>query len=174
MKKSIVITILLVYIASIIVVGFFGISVRVYDSVKYIQSITMSVEASDDSMFRWTDTSPETGAHSYTLMIDFSKAQEGPVEDKDGNTITARFLSLTLIPKVTYKSGDIGAEEKLEYVLAKDGIQKQENGDFTLSKYGVLTLFTAPVAFSIYIKPEQSGSVDAEAKITVICLNSLS
>lgn len=170
MNKSVVITILLIYVASIIIVGFFGISVRVYDSVKYIDSITMDVQATDDSYYKFTDTSPESGAHTYSLVVYFTNAQEGPVEDNDGNTVVTKFISLTLIPKVTYKSGELGAEEKLKYVLPKDAIQKQEEGDFSLSQVGVLTLFK-PVSFIIYITPESQSSADAEAQITVVCVN---
>lgn len=180
MKKSIVVTILVIYVASIIIVGFFGMSVKVYDSIKYVQSITMSAEAGSEDMITFTDTSPEQGKHTYTLNIYFAAAQHGPVEDKDGNIVEKDFISVTLIPKITYKTGDLGAEESVVYTLSEQGEKYVEKGYFTLSKYGVLTIFgkdaetpTLEKAFvtTIYINPEKSGDPDAGAVITLKCLN---
>lgn len=180
MKKSIVVTILVIYIASIIVVGFFGMSVKVYDAVKYVQSITMTAEASDENMFSFNDTSTGEGKHAYTLNVYFPAAQHGPVENKDGDIVEKDFIAITLIPKITYKTGDLGAEESVVYTLSEQGDGYVEKGYFTLSKYGVLTIFgidaesptlEKPFVTTIYINPEHSGDPDAGAVITLKCLN---
>ncbi|MBQ7602723.1 MAG: hypothetical protein IJU58_01050 [Clostridia bacterium] len=171
MKKSIIITILLVYLASIIIVGFFGISVKVYDVVKYVQSIEMSVEGSDPETFTWVDTTKEDSNHTYTLTVHFNHASEGPVADKDGNVQNKLFVGLNLIPQVTYTSGDLGAEEPIEYRLTETGEKYVENGYFTLSEYGTLMLFQAPFVATIYIEPQNYGSINAGAVVTLRCLN---
>ena len=180
MKKSIILSILVIYVASIIVVGFFGMSVKVYDAVKYVQSITMTAEASDQNMFDFVDTTTDEGRHKYMLTVYFASAQHGPIEDKDGNIVEKDFIAITLIPKITYKSGDLGAEESVVYTLSEQGDGYVENGYFTLSKYGVLTVIgkdaptptlEKPFVTTIYINPEKSGNPDAGAVITLKCLN---
>ena len=37
MKKSTIIVILIVYLVSIVAIGFFGMAVKVYDEVKYVK-----------------------------------------------------------------------------------------------------------------------------------------
>ena len=39
MKKSVILTILIIYILAIVVVGFIGIALRIYDEKKYVESI---------------------------------------------------------------------------------------------------------------------------------------
>ena len=42
MKKTIIIIILLLYIASIVIVNFFGLEIKIFDGVTYVQSIEIS------------------------------------------------------------------------------------------------------------------------------------
>ena len=171
MKKSIVITILLVYVASIVIVGFFGIAVKVYDEVKYVQSITMSVESDNDEAYTWTDTTKPDSKHTYKMIIDFSKAEEGMVEDKDGNLINTKYIGFTFIPQITYMSGDVEAENKIIYTLSDKDKNLQEKGYFTLNEYGVFTVFKAPFIINITIKPQDvnRASINAPATIAISC-----
>ncbi len=171
MKKSIVITILLVYVASIVIVGFFGIAVKVYDEVKYVQSITMSVESTNSESYTWEDISQPNSIHKYYLEIDFSKAEEGMVEDKNGNLIDTKYLGFTFIPQITYMSGDVEAENKIIYSMDSDDKKKQEKGYFTLNEYGVFTVFYAPFTIIVYVNPQDvnRASINAPAQIIIYC-----
>ena len=51
MKKSTTLLIFIIYLASIVVIGFFGMKIKVYDEVKYVKSIEMSVEAENRKMY---------------------------------------------------------------------------------------------------------------------------
>lgn len=171
MKKSIIITILLVYLASIILVGFFGISVKVYDVVKYVQSIEMSVESNNPDAYDWqAEEYAGTGKHRYELTVHFSEATEGPVDDGEGNIETKMFIGLNLIPQVTYTSGDLGAEEPIQYRLSDGGKSFVEEGYFTLSDYGVLMIYKELFYTTIYIEPQNYGSINAGAVIELICI----
>ena len=44
MKKSVILTILIIYILAIVVVGFIGIALRIYDEKKYVESIECLTE----------------------------------------------------------------------------------------------------------------------------------
>lgn len=44
MKKSVILTILIIYIIAIVVVGFIGIALKIYDEKKYVESIECSTE----------------------------------------------------------------------------------------------------------------------------------
>lgn len=168
MKKSIIITILLVYLASIIIVGFFGISVKVYDVVKYVQSIEMSVEGSDPETYEWSED--ENKKHHYELIVHFANAVEGPIVDNEGNVENKLFIGLNLIPQVTYTSGDLGAEEPIQYRLIDAGKQYVEDGYFSLSEYGTLMIFKEYFFTTIYIEPRNPGGINSTATVDLICI----
>lgn len=170
MKKSIIITILLVYLASIIIVGFFGISVKVYEVVKYVQSIEMSVESNNPNAYTWKDMSESTGKHKYELEVHFSQATEAPIDDGEGNIENKLYIGLNLIPQVTYTSGDLGAEEPIQYRLSDGGKSFVEKGYFTLSEYGTLVIYKELFYTTIYIEPVNYGSINAGAIIELICI----
>ena len=170
MKKSVIITILLVYLASIVIVGFFGISVKVYEVVKYVQSITMSVESNNAEAYEWVEDTSYTEGHKYTLTIHFGEATEGPIDDGTGNIETKLYIGLNLIPQVTYTSGDLGAEEPIEYKLSDGGQSYADDGYFSLSQYGVLMIYKELFFASIYIEPQNYGSIKAGAVVDLICI----
>ena len=170
MKKSVIITILLVYLASIVIVGFFGISVKVYEVVKYVQSITMSVESNNAEAYEWVEDTSYAEGHKYKLTIHFGKATEGPIDDGTGNIETKLYIGLNLIPQVTYTSGDLGAEEPIEYKLSDGGRSYADDGYFSLSQYGVLMIYKELFFASIYIEPQNYGSIKAGAVVDLICI----
>lgn len=44
MKKSVILTIIIIYIASIVIVGFIGMKLKVYNQIQYVENITCSSE----------------------------------------------------------------------------------------------------------------------------------
>ena len=62
MKKTVIIAILVIYLASILAVNFFGLQMVVPESTVYVDSITVNgiiVERESGSLDTWTDTNAE-------------------------------------------------------------------------------------------------------------------
>ena len=75
MKKSTTILILIIYVASIVLVGFFGMSVKVYDEIKYVKQIAISVEAESEELYTLTkldENDAVTGNPQYNLTIRYN------------------------------------------------------------------------------------------------------
>ena len=159
MKKSTIFIIFIIYIASIVVIGFFGMSVKVYDEIKYIKSIEMSVEAEDSDMFNLTydKIDKNTQNPQYTLIINFStKAIMGSFRDDNNVLVDKLYLPLNLIPKITYDTGDIaGDAEGIKYTLSNQKLI--ENGSLTFEENGTLVCFKSNMAFYIYVNPVSKG-----------------
>lgn len=162
MKKSTVIIILIVYLASIVVVGFFGMKVKVYDKIKYVQSIEMSAQAESADMYEFESLGidPTTKNHKYALYIYFT---EHHILDDEARP----YLPIILMPQVTYDTGDIAGEnEKIEYKLISR-IDYEGQGKLALSRTGVLECYDSMMFFSILVQPVQSALVGSSAQIEV-------
>jgi len=88
MKKTILILILIVYIASIAVVNFFGLEVKVFDGIKYVESIecaTITVQNENPVTLE-----PRQQLHGNPLFIfDYTPAPENaPYTTEDESIIT--------------------------------------------------------------------------------------
>lgn len=173
MKKSTAIIIFIVYLASIVMIGFFGMRVKVYDVQKYVKKIEMNVEAEKEDMFSFEflgvdDHSDDpkvqpTFNNLYKLTIYFDKALTGEFK-VDGVTETKRYAPLTLIPKVTYSTGVMGKGESIKYSISKPELI--EKGDVELTEFGVLTCFRK-TGFIIYVNPASISGVGTGAVIDV-------
>ncbi len=162
MKKSTVIIILIVYLASIVVIGFFGMKVKVYDKVKYVQSIEMSVQAEQEEMFEFISMGVDanTQNHRYKLTIYFSKYH---LQDSQGNS----YLPVILIPHITYDTGDVAGEsESIVYKIVSN-TDYEGMGKVSLSKRGELRCFDSPMVFNVFVSPEKSSLVGSSAMIEV-------
>lgn len=161
MKKSTVIIILIVYLASIVVVGFFGMRVKVYDKVKYIQSIEVTAQAENEKMYSFESEglNPVTSNHKYKLNIYFTKYH---LVDADGKS----YLPIILMPQVTYDSGDMAGEtEKIKYSI--NNSLYEERGLVSLSQRGELYCYSKGMSFTVMISPESLGLIGASAEISV-------
>ena len=167
MSKSTIVVIFVIYVVSIIAIGFFGMSIKVYDKVKYIDDITMTAQAEDPSMFAMDvgvddydqpqPKDPLTGYNQYDLTIFFSKH----LVDEHGKN----YIALTLLPHITYDSGDVaGQEESIVYTLELGSIDEEA---VTLDKYGVLRCYEEFTYFLIYVTPEKKAKTKVGALIRV-------
>lgn len=169
MKKSVLITIFIIYIASIIAIGFFGIKLRVYDEVKYIQEITMSAEAESDDIFimNYTGKDATTGNNKYELTVDYTKSTTNEATGE-------KFLSISLIPQITYDSGELasGKGETIKYsTLNQNYIDK---GFFKIDNYGLITIYRQNLfSFTVLVNPETQGGFGTGAIIKVFVVNAL-
>lgn len=175
MKKSTIITIFIIYVASIIAIGFFGIKVKIYDEVKYVKSITITAEAEDESMFNlaYTGKNATTGNNDYELTIDYTKFSVGKFEE-NGELVDKNYLFLSIIPQVTYDSGELADArgEKIVYsTLNSNYVQK---GFFSINEYGSLTVFRqGSFSFTLLVNPETTSGFGTGAKIIVYVVNGL-
>ena len=103
MKKSTILLIILIYLASIVVIGFFGMKIKIYDEIKYVKNIEMSVEAENENMFTFIDEGIDeaTGNRAYKLVINFDNYLIGSFTRKNGITEERKYIPLTLIPYLT-------------------------------------------------------------------------
>lgn len=169
MKKTTILLIILIYLASIVVIGFFGMKIKVYDEVKYIKSIEMSVEAENPDSFTFEELAVDTttGNKQYKLLINFNKYQIAKFE-KNGEEIDRKYVALSLIPYVTYDTGDVAdtQEESITFTCHST-IDYEEREDIKLSNRGQLWVFKNNIAFDIHINPTNSGRYGTGAIIKV-------
>ncbi|MBO4569695.1 MAG: hypothetical protein J5689_00560 [Clostridia bacterium] len=172
MKKSTVLIIFIVYVASIVLIGFFGMTVKVYDEIKYVKSIQMSVEAEDDDMFTFTYDGIDdyTKNPKYTLVVNFStKAISGTFLNELNEYETKNYLPLTFIPKVTYDTGDVaGNAEAIKYTISNEKLV--ESGKIVLEQNGTMMCFKSGVAFYVYVNPVSMSGSGTGANIHVFVL----
>lgn len=167
MKKSTALVILIIYLVSIVLIGFFGMAVKAYDLQKYIKSIEMSVEAENEAMFKFEYLGKDinedgTGSRNneYRLIIYFNQA----LFDENEKA----YLPLTLIPKVTYDTGDVNAKgDSIEYSTNKEAEELQEKNYFELDERGILTVYKKRITFDIYVNPASVGRIGSGAIIHV-------
>ena len=166
MKKSTTILILIVYVASIVLVGFFGMSIKIYDEIKYVKKIEISIEAESEELYTLTkleENDSVTGNPQYNLTIHYNSYSNKSV-DENGT----QFVLLNIIPEVTYDTGDLaGDTESIVYNLNNTGAKHAEKGNISLNEYGTLVCYKSMIAFQIYINPAAKGGNGTGAIILV-------
>ena len=170
MKKSTVLIIFIIYLASIVMIGFFGMATKVYDEIKYVSAIEMDVEAENEEMFSFKQiANTSQGNKQYQLIIKFDNALVG-VFDRDGVQEERKYIPLTLIPHVTYDTGDVAnaEEESIVYRLSNSELQDKEH--VSLSSRGELFCFKKDIGFSIYVEPASKSGNEVGVIINVYVL----
>lgn len=169
MKKSTILLIFLIYLASIVVIGFFGMKIKVYDEIKYVKNIEMSVEAENENMFTFIDEGIDeaTGNRAYKLVINFDNYLIGSFTRKNGIIEDRKYIPLTLIPYVTYDTGDVAnsEEESIKYSISNEVFVDKEY--VSLSERGQFLCFKTGIAFIIYVDPASKGGNGTGAIISV-------
>ncbi len=171
MKKSTILIIFIVYLVSIVAIGFFGTAVKVYDIILYVNKIEMSIRADDEKMYSFKEkgVSPQ-GNTMYELIVNFNEAVEIQYEREDGITEIRKCVHLTFIPKITYDSGETANAEEEGIVYRLDQTELQEQEKIKLSNRGELLCFKK-CSFRIYVEPESKGSYRAGIIIDVYVRN---
>ena len=146
MKKSTLILILVVYVASIVIINFFGMSVKVYDEEVAVSSVTCTNEDDPDNGVSITEGSSGTK----TIVVDFVAPafdideNNEPIKDDEGNVIfkdggTTLFLEVDVKPNNAWK-------KQVDYVYDQDNKNVCFHTDGTGRKTGMV-LFYAPTMF---------------------------
>lgn len=169
MSKSTIVIIFVIYVVSIIAIGFFGMAIKVYDKVKYIKSIEIKVEAESPKFFELKDNGKNgKGDNEYVLRINFYNHLVDPTSNKE-------YLPLSILPYVEYDSGDVASEEESIKFSINSSVDLEEAGYIKLENNGMLTCYNPDpnsgfgfFSFIINVSPEKSARNGANAKITVV------
>ena len=174
MKKSTVIMIFVIYVVSIVVIGFFGMKVKVYDEVKYIDKIEMSVEAEQQEMYE-LELMPEkdktTGNALYELTIYYTKYnQEGEfLNEETQENETKNYLALIFIPKIYYDTGEEGSNaEGVNYKISNQKLI--ENKAVEMKENGTMICFKGKMSFFVNVNPISNGKSGSGAIIHVFVI----
>ncbi len=172
MSKTTIAIIVILYLVSIFWVGFFGLSVKVVDKVKYVDEITVKIEAEKTEMFDiFEKEKTEPGANNeYELQIYFY--DEHLVYEGD------KYLPLTILPHVKYMSGDVAStEEKIKFIpddnmkhFQESGVVSFDRGQLVINDPGTseeAELF----AFKLTISPENSSRNGSSAVVWITVIN---
>lgn len=169
MKKSTTLLIFIIYLASIVVIGFFGMKIKIYDEIKYVKSIEMSVEAENKKMFFFEDIGIDqvTGNKKYKLTVNFDEHLVASFTRKNGTVEDRKYVPLSLIPYVTYDTGDVAnsEEESIKYSISNTLLEDREL--ISLSVRGQLLCFKNNIAFMIYVNPASKAGNGKGAVISV-------
>ena len=171
MKKSTALVIFIIYMVSIVLIGFFGMAVKAYDLQKYITSIEMDVEAEDKEMFKFEylgiDLPRENDREyvaSYNRIYKLTIYFDYALLDEEGQM----YLPLTLIPKVTYDTGDVGAKgDTIKYSTNPEAEELIDAGNFTLDELGRLVIYKKKITFDIFVNPASVAKIGSGAMIQV-------
>ena len=160
MRKSTIAVILAIYVASIVAIGFYGISIKVYDKVKYVESIELKIEAENDNMYSFVSQGKsETGDNKYYLKIHFKSAH---LVDGAGK----EYLPISIVPYVTYDSGDVaGNEEKIKFTL-NSSVDFVEKGKISFDN-GQLVCYDSEFVFYVTVSPEQVSKNGSSATVKI-------
>lgn len=161
MKKSTIIIIFIIYLASIVLIGFFGMKVKVYDVQKYVQYIEMNVQAEKEEMFKleYLGKDPTTHNNKYKLIIYFREAITV------GDTTC---VPLNLIPKVVYDKGELDAKgESINYSTNPEAEELKELNYFSLDELGRLIVYERRISFDIFVNPNSISKIGSGAIINV-------
>ena len=120
MKKVIVIVILVVYLASIAVVNFFGLEIKLFDGIKYVESIqcnTITVQNENPVTLEPTQT---LNGNVPLFIFDFIPAPEGTVYTTEDESIVnnpnAVQINYEVFPHLADESG-------VEFIFDKDALE---------------------------------------------------
>lgn len=161
MRKSTILVIFIVYFASIILIGFFGMSLRVSDEVKYVKDIQLQVKSVNEEAYDFVqEADNELGNKQYSLTVRFSYAEEVEQEiENEGVSIivTKKYVALNFLPEVTYDTGDVenAVEEAIVYGITNDQITQK--GVAEIDEKGVLYCYKKDQAFIIRINPKSNS-----------------
>jgi len=172
MKKSTVLVIFIVYMVSIVAIGFFGMASKVYNEVKYVKAIEMGIRTDDESAYEFKQIgTTEQGNKQYQLIVNFRKAIDVKVERENGITEMRKCVHLTFIPNITYDTGDTAnaEEESIVYSISNDSYKQKEY--VSLNSRGELMCFKNNISFQIYVNPESMGSYTAGIVINVYVMS---
>lgn len=170
MSKTTIAIIIVLYAVSIFLVGVFGLTIKVYEKVKYVKEIQIEVEAEDKESFKLLDNSKtkEIGEdNKYNLVAYFYKKHQ-VVDGK-------KQLQLNILNHVTYTTGDLAASnEKIKYVYDNNmqthidnGTIVFNNGILLLNDPGTEELFV----FQFRISPEHASINGSSAIVTITVVN---
>ena len=167
MKKSTILLIFIIYLASIVTIGFFGMASKVYDEIKYVQTIEVEVEAEKKEayLFKSNGTS-KNGNKMFNLYVFFDEADVGTFERENGFVEERKFVALTLIPHVTYDTGDVANAEEESIVYRLNDTTLQEEEHVNLEKNGMLYCFKE-TSFRVYVEPASQSSNDVAVIIDI-------
>ncbi len=164
MSKSTIVIIFVIYVASIIMIGFFGMAIKVYDKVKYVKSIEIKVEAEKPEFYELRNMGKnDKGDNEYYLMVYFDQYLIDP-------TTNQRYLPLSILPYVEYDSGDVASEEETIKFSINSSVDLEAAGYIKLDNGGMLTCYDSGFSFIINVSPAKSARNGANAKITVFVI----
>ena len=171
MKKSTVLLIFVIYIASIVAIGFFGMRAKVFNEIKYIKSIEISVQMESSEMYT-LKLLPEkdeiTGNPQYNLILDYSQyAVDGEFFNEETQTnITRKYLLLNFIPKITYKDGsEWASDEGINYSISRQDYIEDKSVE--LQENGTMICYKSKISFYVYVMPNTKGDNGSGANIHV-------
>ena len=120
MKKVIVIVILVVYLASIAVVNFFGLEIKVFDGIKYVESIQCnSITVQNENPVTLGPTQTLSG-NVPLFIFDFIPAPEGTVYTTEDESIVSNpnavQINYEVLPHLADESG-------VEFIFDKEALE---------------------------------------------------
>lgn len=156
MKKATIVAIFIIYLASIFLIGFFGMRVKVYGEVRYVTDVSVRVLSSNSDSF--TQPEPEEVEDStiktYTMKVRMRYAENGS-------------LDIQLIPTFTFK--DETSEEfkssDIDIVLIDQGYA--DEGWVEVLDGGKIRFKEGGLSISFYIKPKTDARLDVTTSATM-------
>lgn len=147
MKKSVVILIALIYVASIALVSFFGLQFKVFNEEVYVDKIEL------------LNLEEEKSKGNY------QRIEKQGITDENGNPVYDEFIKVSILETQQYDLNlrvypDNATNKKINY-----SIETSPNGCATIDENGVLTLHKTGTVKVIMSSADGSG---AQTSVTII------
>lgn len=140
MKKSVIILIALIYVASIALVGFFGIKFKIFEEIVYptgIELLNDDLESVDDLKAEFGDAEYDFDYYTFATKV--------------GNVYKYQ-LEYKLLPENT-------TETTVYFSYDKDSAEKD---GITVDEHGVVTFTKSGTAITIQIIPKANGDTPSK------------
>ena len=160
MKKATIVAIFIIYLASIFLIGFFGMRVKVYGEVRYVTDISISVRVANPNCIKDGEIKDEgltdeaTGYKKMSMTVYYSYAEDGK-------------LDLQIIPTFGFK--DKTQEEMrgrdCSYIITPEGYV---GSTVTVSEDGVISCLKKRRTFDVTIVPVTTATLDSVSSAGII------
>ncbi len=144
MKKSVLLLIMVVYIASIVIIGFFGVKIGSYNVTKYVQRIELLNEVEYEQGVN--PNAPDFNPDAYTKYIKFKFT---PYEDELNNPNYVQLMWKVIPETATYRD-----------VTFVHG----ENSKASVNEIGTV-VFTGKTTLTIYITSTDGTNVRSTVSV---------
>ena len=155
MRKSVIITLFIIYIASIVIIGYFGTKVKSYDTNKYVKGLEISITATNADCYELIKNEKDgyvvidetSGYEEYNLKLRYTKYKQN------------NRLDVAIVPIFLFADGEKEKRTGREVSYQIDGLSSKNQDKITVDENGNLAILKSGLTCTLYIRPIGTGQI---------------